>query len=154
MKKEYREGVGAVILNNAGLVFIAKRIDTADTWQMPQGGLEKNEVHKVALMRELKEEIGTNNFKIINQINDLIYDLPIDIAKTLWGGKYIGQRQTWFFLEFLGNDEEFNLNFMPKPEFSEWKWVYYQDLIDIIVFFKKSLYQTVVDFGIKNKIFY
>lgn len=154
MQKEYREGVGAVILNKEGLVFMAKRIDTKDTWQMPQGGIEKNEDHKVALMRELKEEVGTNNFKIINQINNLIYDLPIDIAKTLWGGKYVGQKQTWFFVEFLGKDEEFNLNYMAKPEFSEWEWVDYQDLVDRIVFFKKSLYQTIVDFGVKNKIFY
>lgn len=153
MEKRYRAGVGAVILNNQGLVFVGKRIDTEEMWQMPQGGIEKNEDCKIALYRELLEEIGTNNVNILDSIADLTYELPIDIAKTLWGAKYVGQKQTWFFVEFLGQDSEINLNLVSKPEFCQWKWVPYSELVDMAVFFKQELYQSIVNYGIDKKIF-
>jgi putative (di)nucleoside polyphosphate hydrolase len=142
----YRPCVGGMLINRQGLVFVAKRIDTlAEAWQMPQGGIDAGEEPRVAVLRELEEEIGTNNAEIIAESREwLSYDLPEHLMGKLWGGKYRGQTQKWFALRFLGQDEEINIA-TAHPEFSEWKWAPRESLPELIVPFKRALYQRVVN---------
>lgn len=120
MKRSYRSGVGIFLLNKKKKLWVGKRIDSAsDFWQMPQGGIDDKETENQAMMRELKEEIGTNNIKTL-MISDewFKYDLPNDLVKNVWKGRYIGQTQKWYACQFQGKDNEIKLdNF--KPEFLE-----------------------------------
>jgi len=143
----YRLGVGAVLINADGLVLVAQRLDTpGDAWQMPQGGIDKGEDPRATVLRELEEEIGTNHAEIIGETDDwLTYDLPKEIRKSIWKGRYRGQKQKWFALRFLGSDAEIDLNAHKHPEFSAWKWVEFQTVPDLIVPFKRPLYQDIVD---------
>lgn len=148
MKKElpYRLGVGAVLMNASGLVLVAQRIDTpGDAWQMPQGGIDKDEDPRAAVFRELEEEIGTANAEIIAETDGwLRYDLPKAIRKTIWKGRYRGQKQKWYALKFLGEDGDIDLNAHKHPEFSDWKWVPLHQVPDLIVPFKRDLYREIV----------
>ena len=143
----YRLGVGAVLMNADGLVLVAQRLDTpGDAWQMPQGGIDKGEDPRETVLRELEEEIGTANAEIIGETDGwLTYDLPKDIRKTIWKGRYRGQKQKWFALRFLGRDADIDLEAHKHPEFSAWKWAEFHTVPDLIVPFKKSLYQEIVD---------
>ena len=147
----YRKGVGGVLLNSDGLVFIGKRKNTDAEWQMPQGGIEGNETYEDAILREMQEEVGIDNFKILGSTPLLTYDLPIDVAKTLWSGKFVGQEQKWFFLQFLGKDSDININFEARPEFDDWKWINYLELEKLAVSFKKEIYNNIISYGINNK---
>ena len=149
----YRKGVGAVIFNNFGLVWLGHRIsDPANKitnyWQMPQGGIDNNETPEVAVLREVKEETGTGRVKIIDQVSGWVdYDLPENLMGVAWNGRFRGQKQLWFALRFTGNDADFNLTATQNPEFSEWRWAELPSLPDLIVPFKKSLYiQLVTEF--------
>ena len=145
----YRPGVGIMLLNRHGLVFGGRRIDTSGTaWQMPQGGIDEGESPRRAAMRELKEETGIDKAKIIAESRGwLSYDLPPEMAATIWGGRYRGQRQKWFAARFFGHDEDFDLN-AHEPEFAEWKWLEAGDLPRFIVPFKRQLYLDVLaEFG-------
>lgn len=146
-KQLYRKGVGAVLFNKDGRVFVAQRIDTpGDAWQMPQGGIDKGEDPADAVMRELEEEIGTNHAEIIEETKGwLYYDIPDGLSRTLWGGKYKGQRQKWFALRYLGHDDHIDIQAHHHPEFSEWKWVALDQVPDLIVPFKQSLYKDIVE---------
>lgn len=142
----YRLGVGVVLLNAEGHVFVAQRIDTPGAWQLPQGGIDKNEDPVLAVMRELEEEIGTNNAKIIAETDGwLTYDLPKDVRKKVWKGKYRGQKQKWYAMRFLGQDDDIDLEADKHPEFSEWRWTGMLGLPDLIVPFKRDLYVEIVD---------
>lgn len=143
----YRLGVGAVLFNAEGKVLVAQRIDTpGDAWQMPQGGIDKDEDPRQTVLRELAEEIGTAHAEIIGETDGwLTYDLPKSIRKTIWKGRYRGQKQKWFALRYLGSDVEIDLNAHKHPEFSAWKWVALATVPDLIVPFKKTLYQEIVD---------
>jgi len=143
----YRLGVGAVLLNAHGHVFVAKRIDTpGDAWQMPQGGIDAGEDPRTAVMRELEEEIGTCNAEVIGESEAwLTYDLPKDVRKKVWKGRYRGQKQKWYALRFCGQDADIDLNTHKHPEFSAWRWVDMRQLPDLIVPFKRALYQEIVD---------
>jgi len=143
----YRLGVGALILNNDNKVFVAKRIDTpGPAWQMPQGGIDEGEDPAVAVLREVEEEIGTANCEVIAQSNGwLTYDIPEDLRATLWGGKYRGQKQKWYAMRFLGNDNDVVLDAHHKPEFSEWRWVKMKQIPELIVPFKRELYNKIVE---------
>jgi len=143
----YRLGVGVVLLNADGLVFVAKRIDTpGDAWQMPQGGIDADEDPREAVMRELDEEIGTNNAEIIAETEHwLTYDLPKEVRKKVWKGRYRGQKQKWYAMRYLGQDADIDLNTHKHPEFSEWQWAEMQKLPDLIVPFKRDLYLDIVD---------
>jgi putative (di)nucleoside polyphosphate hydrolase len=139
----YRAGVGIILLNEEDQVFIAKRIDSGG-WQMPQGGIDPNETPEQAVLRELKEEIGTDNVKILEESKDwYFYDLPPYLSKHLWGGRYRGQRQKWFLLRFLGHEEDINLD-TETPEFIDWKWIEVRDLPSIAVSFKKDTYENLL----------
>lgn len=142
----YRLGVGAMMLNADGKVFVAKRIDSpGDAWQMPQGGLDAGEDPAVAILRELEEETGTANVEVLAETRDwLTYDIPDDLRARLWGGRFRGQRQKWYAMRFLGSDADIRLDAHHKPEFSEWKWTAVESLPGLIVTFKRPLYEELV----------
>jgi putative (di)nucleoside polyphosphate hydrolase len=141
----YRPGVGIMLINRDGRVFVAKRIDTiSEAWQMPQGGIDDGEDPRTAALRELEEEIGTNRAEIIAESADWYsYDLPDEIIPKIWGGKYRGQKQKWFALRFTGSDADINIQ-TAHPEFCEWKWVPMHELPNLIVPFKRELYAALV----------
>jgi putative (di)nucleoside polyphosphate hydrolase len=140
-----RIGVGIVVLNVKNKVFVAKRKDNPiNKWQMPQGGVDKGEDFLKAMKRELFEETGIKNIKIIKKIEKMYeYELPKNLIGIIWKGKYRGQQQKWFITKFLGNDDEINLN-TGNPEFIEWKWIDVEILPDVIVDFKKKLYVNIL----------
>lgn len=145
-KLPYRPSVGLMILNSNFEVFVGRRIDArSEAWQMPQGGIDDGESPEIAAMREMQEEIGTNNAEIISSTKQWYqYDLPIYLISKLWNGKYRGQRQKWFLLKFLGSNDEINIH-NNHPEFIEWKWVKIEELPQIIIPFKKNLYISVIE---------
>lgn len=142
----YRSGVGMMLVNKDNKVFVGKRIDTrSEAWQMPQGGVDEGEDESVAALRELEEEIGTSKAEIIAASKDYYYyDLPEALVPDIWGGKYRGQKQKWFFMRFLGADSDINIA-TAHAEFCKWKWVTMQSLPDIIIPFKKDIYSAIVD---------
>ena len=145
----YRACVGAALFNQLGQVWVGKRIFKAnrkwkDSWQMPQGGIEKDEPPNVAVIRELKEETGVDQVEIIAEIDEwLKYDLPAHLKGNALEGKYRGQSQKWYALKFLGNDKNFSLNYSPNPEFSHWKWVNLEEIVSLAIFFKRDVYRLV-----------
>ena len=141
-KPGYRSAVGIMLLNRAGEVFVARRIDMPmlPAWQMPQGGIDKGETPLQAALRELKEEIGTSKAKILGESRMwLKYDLPVELTGGVWGGRYRGQRQKWFAMRFTGADRDIDLA-TDHPEFDAWKWIRPERLPQIIVPFKRQLY--------------
>jgi putative (di)nucleoside polyphosphate hydrolase len=141
----YRPCAGMMVINKDGLVFIARRVDqSTESWQMPQGGIDANEDAREAAYRELEEEIGTRNVRLLAEIPEwLHYDLPEDLIGTALKGKYRGQKQKWFLFQLLGEDAEINIE-TKHPEFSEWKWIESEQLPDVIVPFKRDIYETVL----------
>lgn len=144
-RRGYRQGVGIMLVNQAGLVFVAQRLDTPqEAWQMPQGGIEAGESPAQAAMRELAEEIGTAAAEIIAETAGWYdYDLPPALAGRLWGGRYRGQTQKWFACRFLGDDDDIHLD-TEHPEFRAWKWAEIDRLSALIVPFKRALYGAVI----------
>ena len=140
-----RIGVGIILLNSKNQVFVGKRKDNpVDKWQMPQGGVDDGEDFLTAMRRELCEETSIKNIKIIKEINHTYeYELPKNLIGIIWKGKFRGQKQKWFITKFLGNDNEVDLN-TKYQEFIEWKWIDADMLPDVIVEFKKKLYQDLL----------
>lgn len=142
----YRLGVGITLFNNEGLVWVGRRIDTKNAWQMPQGGIEDDDSPAEAALRELEEEVGTANAELMAETRDwLTYDLPPPVLRRTWRGRFRGQKQKWFAARFLGDESEIDLNAHHSPEFEEWKWVPLQTLPRLIVRFKRPLYEQVVE---------
>jgi len=143
----YRPCVGMMLLNRDNKVLVAKRLDfIAEAWQMPQGGIDEGEAPRDALFREMEEEIGTRNAKIMAEYDGwLSYDLPDHLIGKLWKGKYRGQRMKWFLLRYLGEDSDIDLH-THQPEFSEWKWLEMDKVPESIVDFKRALYTKLVEF--------
>ncbi len=137
-----RNGVGIVVLNKDNKVFVAKRIDNPkDFWQMPQGGVDKGEDFLSAAYRELEEETSIKDVELIKEIDGILsYELPDRLLGIIWKGKYKGQRQKWFLMRFLGNDNDINIK-TNKPEFLEWKWIDLELLTDVVVDFKMHVYK-------------
>ena len=143
-KLPYRQGVGIMLVNKEKKIFVGKRIDNRAAWQMPQGGVDQDENIVDAAKRELKEETGVSSIKIIKKSDKIYtYDLPDYLLGKIWKGRFKGQEQTWFLAQFLGEDEEINLD-QKNAEFKKWKWVNIDELPDLIVPFKKELYQELV----------
>jgi len=140
-KLPMRLGVGIILLNEKNQIFVGKRRDNpGDKWQMPQGGVEHGEDFLTAMKRELHEETGIKSIKIIKEIEQMYkYELPEKLIGVIWKGRFRGQEQKWFITQFIGNDNEINLN-TKYPEFIEWKWIDAEMLPKIIVEFKKNLY--------------
>jgi putative (di)nucleoside polyphosphate hydrolase len=141
----YRPCVGIMLFNADGQVFVGNRLDqTVESWQMPQGGIDKGETPKEAVLRELKEEIGTKKAEIIAEMEDWVtYDLPEHLVGIAFHGKYKGQRQKWFALRFTGKESDIDLT-AHDPEFSSYRWVSLEELPDLIVPFKRETYQVVI----------
>ena len=137
-----RSGVGIVILNKENKIFVARRIDNPKNfWQMPQGGVDKNEDFLSAAYRELEEETSIKNVELIKEIDEMFtYELPKYLLGIIWKGKYKGQRQKWFIMRFLGTDDEININ-TSKPEFLEWKWIDLDTITKVVVDFKLQVYK-------------
>ena len=144
-KLPLRLGVGAVVLNKKNQVFVGKRKDNPiDKWQMPQGGVNTGENLIDAMKRELNEETSIQNIKILNEIDGWFeYELPKNLLGKIWKGRYRGQKQKWFVVKFLGNDGEINLQ-TDKPEFIEWRWLDIENLPNVIVDFKRKVYEQLL----------
>lgn len=146
----YRPCAGFMLVNAEGLVFVGQRIDPSahGFWQMPQGGIDKGEDTRVAALRELEEEtgIGANLVEVIAPASRAIkYDLPPELLGKVWKGKYRGQEQHWFLGRFLGTDADVNLEAHDPPEFNEWRWIDPGLLPDVIVPFKRAVYEEVLE---------
>jgi putative (di)nucleoside polyphosphate hydrolase len=144
----YRPNVGAVLFNRDGLVFVARRADLPNAegapggWQLPQGGIDAKEDPRLAVLRELEEEIGTARATIIGEHPEwLTYDLPAELLGKALGGRYRGQRQRWFALRFEGEDSDIRLDLDPHPEFDAWRWVQLNELPLLAPPFKRAIYQ-------------
>ena len=148
-----RQGVGVIILNNQNKIFVGKRKDNpVDKWQMPQGGIDQGEDHLTAMKRELYEETSIKSIEVIKELEGYYeYMLPKKLVGVIWKGKFKGQRQKWFVTKFVGNEKEINLN-TKNPEFIEWKWIIADELPNVIVNFKKEMYQKIL-FNIKKIIY-
>ena len=143
----YRRNVGAVLFNRVGRIFVARRADLPNAegapggWQLPQGGIDADEDPRVAIFRELEEEIGTARARIIGEHPEwLTYELPPELLGVALGGRYRGQRQRWFALRFEGSDAEIRLDLDPHPEFDAWRWAELAELPGMAVGFKQAIY--------------
>ena len=145
----YRPCVGVMLVNPEGKVFVGQRIHAkeGDRWQMPQGGIDDDEDLHAAAFRELAEETGVGESLatiLATTSEELLYDLPDDLLGKLWGGKYRGQRQTWVLMRFTGSDDDIDLEAHDPPEFLAWTWVEPDELPELIVPFKRRVYEAVV----------
>ena len=143
-----RKGVGIILLNSENKVFVARRIDNPKNfWQMPQGGVDKNEDFLTAALRELKEETNIENVELIKELDGTTtYELPDNLLGIIWKGKYRGQKQKWFLMRFKGNENEINLR-TKHPEFLDWQWIELDKITKYVVIFKLDIYEI-----IKNKV--
>ena len=148
LERPYRSCVGLMVFNKNGNIFCGQRLDNkAEAWQLPQGGIDKDELPIEAGYRELKEETSIVNIEFVCEYPEwLSYDIPLPLANNLWDGKYRGQKQRWLLFHFVGKDEEININ-TSNPEFKNWAWLKPEKIPDKAISFKKSIYIKI------NKIF-
>jgi len=144
-KLPLRIGVGVIVLNDENKVFVGKRKDNpVDKWQMPQGGVDKNENFLSAMKRELYEETSIKSIKVLKELDGLFeYELPQNLLGIIWKGRFRGQKQKWFIARFIGKNNEINVK-TKKPEFIEWKWIKMDELPKVIVDFKKDVYEKIL----------
>lgn len=143
--RPYRSGVGIVLVDADGRVFAARRRDTPDAWQMPQGGIDAGEDPLAAAKRELREETGVTSATLAAELPDTVrYDLPADISRRIWKGRYRGQEQRWYLFRFTGDDREIDIE-THAPEFDAWRWMPAAELERRIVGFKRAVYRRVFE---------
>jgi putative (di)nucleoside polyphosphate hydrolase len=153
----YRPCVGIMLMNAKGLVFAGRRrkeggpehVSTLHAWQMPQGGVDQGEDAYVAALRELYEETNVSSVTLLAQTPFwYAYDLPAAITKKSWRGRYRGQTQKWFAFSFKGNDTEIDIHQpgggVHKSEFDDWRWVPMTQLVNLIIPFKRGVYEQVI----------
>jgi putative (di)nucleoside polyphosphate hydrolase len=150
----YRPCVGMMVLDRRGLVFIGRRnggpehVDDVHVWQMPQGGVDPGEDVFRAALRELREETNISSVELAAESPGwLSYDLPPDVAAHAWKGRYRGQTQKWYALRFTGEESEIDVVNPAgghEPEFTAWRWEPMKNLPDLIIPFKRQVYQRVV----------
>jgi putative (di)nucleoside polyphosphate hydrolase len=146
----YRPCAGIMLKNPQGLIFVGQRLDgsgvSSEAWQMPQGGVDDGEEAEMAALRELGEETGIAPHQvdiIARSAGEHLYDLPPELLGRIWKGQYRGQRQIWFLMNFLGRDEDVNIA-TAHQEFRDWRWAQVDELVDLIVPFKRELYSNVL----------
>lgn len=143
----YRPCVGIVLINAEQRVFVGERIDHPGAWQMPQGGIDEGEDLETAFFRELKEETGTDDATILSIHPEVMrYDFPAHKIPQLYNGKYAGQEQTWIIAQFNGTDADINPHLHNPPEFSRWRWASAEELIALIVPWKRPTYERVLKY--------
>lgn len=138
----FRQGVGIILVNARRQLFLAKRIGKP-AWQFPQGGMKEMETPEEAMYRELKEEIGLlpESVKILATTKRwLRYRLPKSLVRHHSQPLCIGQKQKWFLLRMVGQDDEINLGDTDSPEFDSWAWVSYWYPLTQVVSFKRRVY--------------
>ena len=150
----YRPCVGIMVLNRDGLVWAGHRVSRSPHdpegqdrwWQMPQGGIDAREDPAAAAVRELEEETGIRSVEIVAESPGWYsYDLPVELRPKAWGGRYRGQRQKWFAVRFTGAEDEIALVRPGHPqEFDRWRWAGIDELVGLIVPFKRAVYEQVV----------
>jgi putative (di)nucleoside polyphosphate hydrolase len=140
----FRPGVGILLFNDIGQVFVAQRIDmAAEAWQMPQGGIDAGELPLEAALRELREEIGVDCVEVLAETEGwLRYEFPAEVADARWDGRWRGQQQKWFAMRLTGDDQDINLA-TDHPEFSDWRWASLDALPSLVVPFKAPVYEEV-----------
>ena len=145
----YRPCAGIMLANMQGKIFVGQRMDEpngTDAWQMPQGGIDDGEEAEAAALRELFEETGVSADLVdilARSKEEHFYDLPDHMIGQIWKGKYRGQRQIWFLMRFKGTDADINIE-TENQEFNRWQWVDASRLPQLIVPFKKRLYENIV----------
>ena len=143
----YRPCVGVVLIDARGMVFAGQRIDNpSPAWQMPQGGIDGDEKPREAALRELWEETGVTRdlVQFVGKTHGWVtYDLPPELLGKVWGGKYRGQRQKWFLFRFKGQDSDIRIA-TDHPEFSTWRWILADEMLESIVPFKRAVYEAVI----------
>ena len=143
----YRPNVASVIINRDYKILWAKRTNE-NNWQFPQGGIQTGETPEEAMYREVYEEVGLEpeNIEIIGRSKDwLKYDVPEKFVRSYWQGRYKGQKQIWFLLRFIGEDEQINLNTHDAPEFDQWRWEEFWQPLNEVVDFKKDVYSQALN---------
>ncbi len=149
----YRPCVGIALFDPQGRVWIGRRADRPENegsgnwWQMPQGGIDEGEDPATAALRELQEETGVTSAHIIGETPDwLTYDLPEHLIGKAWGGRYRGQKQKWYAARFTGEDTEIDISgHGHAPEFDLWRWERLERLPELVVPFKRKVYEQVVE---------
>ena len=151
----YRPCVGVMLFNRKGRVFIGRRtdgpehVDETHVWQMPQGGVDSKEDPWPAALRELYEETNISSVEKLAESKEWYsYDIPREIVGKAWKGKYRGQTQKWYALRFIGKESEIDVLHPAgghKPEFAEWRWEKMERLPELVVPFKRKVYEQVVE---------
>ncbi|WP_119965428.1 RNA pyrophosphohydrolase [Simplicispira lacusdiani] len=139
----FRPNVGIILLNQKNQVFWGKRIRT-HSWQFPQGGIDRGESPEQAMFRELHEEVGLlpNHVRVVARTRDwLRYEVPDRYIRRDARGHYKGQKQIWYLLQLLGHDWDLNLRATNHPEFDAWRWNDYWVPLDVVVEFKRGVYE-------------
>ena len=149
----YRPCVGTMVLNRAGLVFVGLRtsgpehVDALHGWQMPQGGIDPDEDTYRAALRELREETNIRSVECLAESREwFCYDIPEQLIGRAWNGRYRGQRQKWYALRFTGSEDEIDVAHPNdhEPEFVAWRWTAMRELPDLVVPFKRQVYEAIV----------
>ncbi|MBC7610726.1 MAG: RNA pyrophosphohydrolase [Polaromonas sp.] len=139
----FRPNVGIILLNQRSQVFWGKRIRT-HSWQFPQGGIDRGENPEQAMFRELHEEVGLfpQHVHVLARTRDwLRYEVPDRFIRRDARGHYKGQKQIWFLLQLIGHDWDLNLRATDHPEFDAWRWNDYWVPLDVVVEFKRGVYE-------------
>ncbi|PJB70419.1 MAG: RNA pyrophosphohydrolase [Alphaproteobacteria bacterium CG_4_9_14_3_um_filter_47_13] len=142
----YRACVGIVLFNEDRRVFLGERLESKGAWQLPQGGIDEGETLEQAFFREMKEETGTDQATILKVHDEIMrYTLPHHLLGRLWNGKYAGQDQTWVAARYTGTDDDFNIYYHHFPEFQSWQWTPLNDIVDLVVPFKRETYSKIIE---------